>query len=167
MKHWVWGGVAAAGIAALLVLVKVVDGVERSGTERAGIASAPAVKERASTPRAQHPSDEQVLQTVQDYLQQHTATDGTFAIDDQQTGATRRLQLIRVRKRVGKTGGLFYTCTDLRDVNTAELVDLDFDVMPRNGTLTVVDTWIHKVEGKARYTYDADDNRIPVASSAR
>ena len=31
------------------------------------------------------------------------------------------------------------------------------------GALSVVDVRIHKVNGVERYTYDANDNRIPVA----
>ena len=65
-------------------------------------------------------------------------------------------------QRVGKTGGLYYACTDMRDAATGELLDLDFDVEGDGGQLDVVDARIHKVEGQARYTYDEDDNRVPL-----
>ena len=88
-------------------------------------------------------------------------------MEDQETGATRRLQFVQVHDRVGKTGAFFYSCADLREVNTGELVDVDFDVMATGQELDVVDARIHKVDNKARYTYDSDDNRIPIPPSER
>jgi hypothetical protein len=54
----------------------------------------------------------------------------------------------------------------MRDAQTGELLDLDFDVKADGGALTVVDQRIHKVAGNARYTYDEHDNRIPVRSTS-
>jgi hypothetical protein len=73
------------------------------------------------------------------------------------------LEFVRVHDRVGKTGSLYYSCTDMRDKQTGELLDLDFDVKATGEKLKVVDGRIHKVGGKARYTYDEHDNRIPLA----
>ena len=52
----------------------------------------------------------------------------------------------------------------MKDTKTGDLLDLDFDVeaLP-DGMLEVVDVRIHKVNGAARYTYDDQDNRIPLA----
>ena len=69
---------------------------------------------------------------------------------------------MRVHERVGKTGTLYYSCTDMRDRDTGQLLDLDFDVKASGSELSVVDTRIHKVNGQARYTYDDQDRRIPV-----
>ena len=67
-----------------------------------------------------------------------------------------------MHERVGKTGDYYYSCTDMRDTSSRELLDLDFDVEHDNGLLTVVDVRIHKLNGKPRYTYDDKDNRIPL-----
>jgi hypothetical protein len=40
-----------------------------------------------------------------------------------------------VHDRVGKTGTLYYSCTDMRDTQTGESLDLDFDVKAENGKL--------------------------------
>jgi hypothetical protein len=82
------------------------------------------------------------------------------------TGTTRKLEFVRVHDRVGKTGPLYYSCTDMRDKQTGELLDLDFDVKATGEKLKVVDGRIHKVAGEARYTYDEHDNRIPVRSTS-
>lgn len=110
---------------------------------------------------------ESIRQRIEQHVQQKLAPDGTFVMEDQETGTTRRLQFVRVHERVGKTGAFFYSCADLHDVNTGELLDLDFDVMTTGDQLEVVDARIHKVDGKARYTYDSDDNRIPIPPSQR
>lgn len=104
---------------------------------------------------------------IAQHVEQRLASDGTFVMEDQETGTLRRLQFVQVHERVGKTGGFHYSCADLRDVNTGELLDLDFDVMTTGDQLEVVDARIHKVDGKARYTYDTDDTRIPIPPSQR
>ncbi|MBI3324709.1 MAG: hypothetical protein HYZ92_05460, partial [Candidatus Omnitrophica bacterium] len=65
-------------------------------------------------------------------------------------------------ERVGKTGEAYYSCTDMKDAASGEILDLDFDVADEDGVLEVVDVRIHKVSGQARYTYDDQDNRIPL-----
>ena len=138
----------------------------------AGALASPAP--RSTTPRAsaarasEEPAvpAERIRQRIEQHVQQ-LSSDGAFIMEDQETGSTRRLQFVRVHERVGKTGGLFYSCVDLRDVNTGELLDVDFDVMATGDQLEVVDARIHKVDGKARYTYDSDDTRIPIPPSQR
>ena len=95
------------------------------------------------------------------------AKDGAFKIQDDATGTTRKLTFVRVHDRVGKTGNLYYSCTDMRDTATGELLDLDFDVDAADGPLKVVDARIHKVNNQARYTYDDKDNRIPLTPAGR
>ncbi|MDP3721948.1 MAG: hypothetical protein Q8R91_00390, partial [Candidatus Omnitrophota bacterium] len=90
---------------------------------------------------------------------------GRFAIEDPETGTTRQLRLLAVHERVGKTGAQYYSCTDMRDEASGEVLDLDFDVEPAEDGLRVIDVRIHKVDGQARYTYDEHDNRIPLSSS--
>jgi hypothetical protein len=47
---------------------------------------------------------------------------------------------------------------------TGDLLDLDFDVVAQPDALQVQadKVRIHKVNGKARYTYDEEDNMVPV-----
>lgn len=110
------------------------------------------------------PTPEQLRQTIRDHVQsQAEQNGGVFEILDPKTNATRQLQFVRVHKRVGKTGDYYYSCTDMLDLGTEELLDLDFDVEQQvDGSLMVVDERIHKVEGNPRYTYDEHDNLIPL-----
>jgi hypothetical protein len=110
------------------------------------------------------PSAEQIRQAIRDHIALTEQRSGAFTIEDEATGSTRTLQLVRVHERVGKTGALYYSCTDMRDASTGELLDLDFDVDASGDQLAVVDVRIHKLEGQARYTYDEHDNRIPLTS---
>ena len=111
------------------------------------------------------PTAEQIRQAIQDHIAFTEQEEGSFTISDDVTGTTRTLQLVRVHERVGKTGDLYYSCTDMRDAQTGELLDLDFDVEADGGQLDVVDARIHKLEGQARYTYDERDNRIPLPAA--
>ena len=106
---------------------------------------------------------EQLRQTIRDHVQRTTKEKGAFTIKDPVTGTTRTLEFVRVHERVGKTGNLYYSCTDMRDKQSGQLLDLDFDVKATGDTLKVVDVRIHKVDGKARYTYDEHDRRVPTS----
>jgi len=149
-------------------------GKEHGGTatKEHGGTAAPQAKEHGGTTQEHggqavnaEPSAEQIRQTIQGYVQGIAQKRGTFPIKDPATRTTRTLEFVRVHDRVGKTGSLYYSCTDMRDKKTGELLDLDFDVKATGEKLKVVDARIHKVAGKARYTYDEHDNRIPLSSS--
>ena len=108
------------------------------------------------------PSAAQIRQTIQRHIEGIERQKSGFTMEDPATGGKRTLKLVGVHERVGKTGDLYYSCADMRDIQSGELLDLDFDVKAGGADLEVVDARIHKVEGKARYTYDANDNRIPL-----
>ena len=116
----------------------------------------------SQTPVKVEPTAEELRQTIRDHITTTTQKQGAFTIKDSVTGNTRTLTLVGVHERVGKTGDYYYSCTDMRDAASRELLDLDFDVEAKAGRLNVVDVRIHKVDGKARYTYDDKDNRVPV-----
>lgn len=114
------------------------------------------------TAQQAEPSAEQLRQTIRDYIASIEQEEGAFTIEDEATGTVRTLTLVQVHERVGKTGDAYYSCTDMTDTATGELLDLDFDVTDEDGMLDVADVRIHKVNGQARYTYDEQDNRIPL-----
>ena len=132
---------------------------EQPGQEHGGAAT-------ATEPAQEHggaatPSADQIRKAVEDHVNANLK-DGNFEINDPKTGQIRKLKLVRVHDRVGKTGNYYYSCTDMQDVGSGDLLDLDYDVAEQGGTLTVVDVRIHKDNGVPRYTYDENDNRIPV-----
>ncbi len=109
------------------------------------------------------PSADELRQTIRDYIQRHEQAIGSFTIPDpRQTGKLRTLSLIRVHERVGKTGDYYYSCTDMKDVANGDELDLDFDIADSDKELKVVAVRIHKDNGKPRYTYDANDNLVPL-----
>ena len=164
-QAWVVGTV----VGALAVFPAIGWAAEHGGQEHGGATSAPTAKEHGGTTQEHggqvaqvEPSAEQIRQAIRDYIAKTEKERGAFAIQDTATGATRTLSLIRVHDRVGKTGELYYSCTDMRDASSGETLDLDFDVDASAGGLNVVDARIHKVNGQPRYTYDDKDNRIPL-----
>lgn len=119
----------------------------------------------ASWVDAAEPSAEGLRQTIRDYIADQEKLQGTFAIIDGRSGDLRQLELVQVHERVGKTGDDYYSCTDMRDVKTGDLLDLDFDIEDREGELAVVDIRFHKDNGIPRYTYDDQDKRVPVPTA--
>ena len=134
---------------------------EHGGTttpkEHGGIAT----KEHGGT-AAKTPSADDIRAAMKQYVIDKSKATGTFDIYDPEAKTTRKLELIRVHERVGKTGNYYYSCADFKDTQTGQLFDLDLDVEDKNDRLSVVDVRIHKEDGKERYTYDENDNRIPV-----
>ncbi len=108
------------------------------------------------------PTPEMLRDTIRKYVSSEEAAKGSFSVFDSKLGVNRKLKLERVHERVGKTGVYYYSCADLKDIQTGDLLDLDFDVSDNNGALKVVDVRIHKDNGKPRYTYDNNSNMIPV-----
>ncbi len=106
------------------------------------------------------PTPEALRQAVREYIEEAQQEKGAFSVVDERTGAPRELELVRVHERVGKTGNYYYSCTDMKDVKTGDVLDLDFDVTDEGGRVRVADVRIHKDNGKPRYTYDDKDNRI-------
>lgn len=126
-------------------------------------------KEHGGTEQKEHggtsaPSADAIRAAMKDYVAEESKATGTFDIVDPETGKTRKLELIRVHERVGKTGDYYYSCADFKDTESGQLLDLDLDVEDKGGNLSVVDVRIHKLEGKERYTYDEHDNRIPIGA---
>ncbi|MBI4549608.1 MAG: hypothetical protein HY714_01610 [Candidatus Omnitrophica bacterium] len=111
------------------------------------------------------PTPEMLRQTIRDYISAQQASQVAFKVFDSRIGQERTLTLERVHERVGKTGDYYYSCADLKDVQSGDVLDLDFDVSDAGGALKVVDIRIHKDNGTPRYTYDANDNIIPVPAA--
>lgn len=110
------------------------------------------------------PTPTELRGTIADYIKTQEKNQGAFMVVDERTGEPRRLELVQVHERVGKTGNYYYSCTDMKDVKTGDLLDLDFDIEDREGRLDVVAIRIHKDNAKPRYTYDDNDNRIPITT---
>jgi len=108
------------------------------------------------------PSPEQLRDTIRGHIANQEKLQGAFAIVDERTGDLRQLELVGVHERVGKTGDYYYSCTDMKDVKTGELLDLDFDIEEKDGQLKVADIRIHKDDGIPRYTYGKNDKRVPL-----
>lgn len=108
------------------------------------------------------PSPEMIREAIRSYIAQQEKLQGAFGILDPRTGGLRQLELVRVHDRVGKTGVYYYSCTDMKDVKTGDLLDLDFDVEDHGGNLSLAAIRIHKDNGNPRYTYDENDNLIPL-----
>jgi len=154
--------VMAIGVGGLWLMGVPGFAAEHGGKEHGGT-----TQEHGGQAVQAEPSGEQIRQTIEAYVKGIEAKDGAFEIEDELTGTTRKLTFVQVHERVGKTGDLYYSCTDMRDTATGELLDLDFDVDTSHGHLHVVDTRLHKVAGQARYTYDDQDNRIPLTPAGR
>ena len=152
------------GMVVTLGLSQTVLAAEHGGKEHGGKAAG--AQEHGGTTQAKAPSNEDIRNAMKSYVEAESKkTGGNFEVLDPDTNETRKLQLIRVHERVGKTGDYYYSCADFKDVDSGELLDLDLDVEDQQGKLKVADVRVHKVGGEERYTYDENDNRIPLGDT--
>jgi hypothetical protein len=145
---------------------------EHGGQEHGGTAvqehGGTAVETPAPAPTVMEPTPEAIRSSIQGFIGAAVQANGSYSITDPVTGNVRNLEFVQVHERVGKTGDYYYSCTDMKDVNSGETLDLDFDVANDNGALRVLPdkVRIHKVNGQPRYTYDQNDNMVPATAQA-
>ena len=119
-------------------------------------------REEPSYVEQQPPTDGEVRDKVKDYVTNEIEVNGAFEIADPLTNNTRRLKLVEIHPDVTKSGAYYYASAMFEDMDNGETVELEFQVQSSEGELMVADTSIHSVDGKERYTYDDNHNRVPV-----
>ncbi len=101
---------------------------------------------------------------VVDYVEK-SAGEGAFKVSDDKLGKEWALKLVRVHKnKIAHLGeGRFFACADFKAVGEKAKVDLDFYAMRgEDGSWSMEKVLVHKVDGKARYTYNDKNEMVPV-----
>ncbi len=140
---------------------------EHGGKEHGGSAPAKGSTSEHGGTVSKAPSNDDIRNAMKSYVIKKSKASGTFDVLDPDTGKMLNLELVRVHERVGKTGDYYYSCADFKEKNTGVMWDLDLDVEALSGGLQVVDVRVHKEDGDARYTYDENDNRIPLKKGTK
>lgn len=85
-------------------------------------------------------------------------TNGVFTIHDEKLNKEWRLKLatvhdpVRTFEKDGMT--IYFACSDFKSVDSKDVLDIDFWMVPKGKKLEVIDTKIHKVNGEPRYGYE-------------
>jgi hypothetical protein len=82
------------------------------------------------------------------------ASGGKFLVRDDVLNKTWELDLVRVHKEklTPLADGTYFACVDFKAAD-GTAVDVDFFLKKEGERLVVTDTSVHKIDGKARYTY--------------
>jgi hypothetical protein len=109
------------------------------------------------------------VQAVEDHVALKSEEDGSFQVYDKKLKKTWKLELDRIhKKRIARlSGNSFFACADFKQVDGKNKLDLDFFVSRKDGTFTVDEVAVHKVNGKKRYTYNKRNKRVPVGKKKR
>jgi len=85
-----------------------------------------------------------------------------FKVYDDKLGKEWTLKLVGVhKKRVVHLGeNRFFACADFKSSDSKDKLDLDFYASKDGGAWKVEPAIIHKVNGKARYTYNDKNERV-------
>ena len=103
---------------------------------------------------------------VTSHIDREIAESGAFKVFDRKIKKDRGLTLVRIHseKIVGLGTDRYFACADFKEAATGKIVDLDFYAVKESNGWKIDPALIHKVEGVRRFTYDAENNRIPVRS---
>ena len=93
-------------------------------------------------------------------------TGGVYTIHDDAAKKDWKLELVKVHKDkicMLQEGRSCFACADFKEAGGKNRLDLDFyAAKSEDGTLTMEKVLIHKVNGKRRFTYDKDNNMVPM-----
>lgn len=113
----------------------------------------------------EHPTSEKKVSTedldaaIRVHVDEKTkASGGRFPVKDDVLNKTWELDLVRVHKDrlQSLADGTYFACVDFKAADET-MVDVDFFLKKDGSRLTVSDTSVHKINGKARYNYQEKD----------
>jgi hypothetical protein len=113
----------------------------------------------------EHPKSEKKVSTdeIDKAIQAHIektakAAGGQFPVKDDVLKKTWELELVKVHKDKlqALADGTYFACVDLKAAD-GTMVDVDFFLKKEGDALAVSDTTVHKINGKARYSYVEKD----------
>jgi len=111
------------------------------------------------------PSSLYLREVIEKHVQS-TMSAGTYDVFDPKWGKDRQLELLTVHKGVRHMDEDYVVCVDFRDIQTRDVLDLDFvlNVVNDQGRLKVGDILVHKVNAKKRFDYNDHNERLSVGS---
>jgi len=151
-----WSEVVVVVLMSLLLGPLAVQGAEEATGE-------PMEREPAGAVPSSEPSAEQVGHAIRAYIDEVQMDEGDFTMDDEVTGELRTLELVQVHEHAAATAHGYTMCTDMRDVVNGDVVDVDFDVEWEGGEPFVIDTRIHKVNGREHSAAETEEPPLPLA----
>ncbi len=104
---------------------------------------------------------------VKDYVAAEAKkSGGAYTIHDDVSNKDWKLELVKVHKNkicMLQEEKTCFACADLKEVDSTNKLDLDFYANKSpDGKMTMDKVMIHKVNGKPRFTYDSQNNRVSV-----
>ena len=111
----------------------------------------------------EHPGKAISADFVKKSIQTHVKTEekangGFFLMSDPESNKSWKLMLatihdpVRQFEKEGQT--IYFACSDFKSVDSEDLLDIDFWMVQDGNELKVIDTKIHKLNGKPRFAYE-------------
>jgi hypothetical protein len=116
----------------------------------------------------EHPKSEKKVSVAEidkairaDVEEKAKASGGKFPVRDDVLNKTWELELVRVHtdRLQALQDGRYFACVDFKAAD-GTMVDVDFFLKKEGDHLTVTDTSVHKINGKARYGYKEEKNGV-------
>ena len=103
-----------------------------------------------------------VKKSIRDHVEaQAELHRGIFMIRDEELNKNWRLKLVKIHDPVrmfekdGQT--IYFACSDFQSIDSDDVLDIDFWMVLDRDKLKVIDTKIHKLNGKPRFTYEGTE----------
>jgi hypothetical protein len=119
--------------------------------------------EHPGTSVVEHPGKAVTADFVKKAIGDHVKAEekvnaGFFVLPDPELKRTWRLKLAKIHDPVrqfdkeGRT--VYFACSDFKSEDGKDVLDIDFWMVPDGKKMKVVDTKIHKINGKPRFAYE-------------
>ncbi len=100
-----------------------------------------------------------VKKSIENHVKaEEKANKGFFLISDPDSNRSWRLTLIKIHdpvRQFEKDGQMIYfACSDFKSGDSEDILDIDFWMIQDGKRLKVIDTKIHKLNGKAKFNYE-------------
>ena len=146
----------ALGLALLILLFQPLYAAEHPGGGMSGSHEHPGAKVEQ---KGKAITADVVKKSIKDHAAAMSkAHGGVFMVRDDKLNKNWQLKFVKVHDPVrtfqkdGQT--IYFACSDFKSIDSKDLLDIDFWMVPDGDKLEVTDTKIHKVNGEARYTYE-------------
>jgi len=119
--------------------------------------------EHPGTSVVEHPgkaiSADFVKKAIRDHVKaEEKANGGFFVLPDPELNKTWRLKLAKIHDPVRTfkkdDQAIYFACSDFKSADGKDVLDIDFWMVPDGKKMKVIDTKIHKLNGKPRFAYE-------------
>lgn len=106
----------------------------------------------------QDPAESEIQQAIEQYIINNSRNAGMLEIFDPQLSKNRKLNFMMIEGPSQKTGNMFRSIVKFQDVNSGDIVDLSFNMLPAANQINIINVGILRINGQEQSAVNANIN---------